>query len=187
MSLPKKIMLILLCTLFLCVVLYFAIITIDVCTGGGVARGLPKGSSVPDFKGYSYAKCKVYYANYFDLQGHYEYSTEAADGIIIAQSPEAGIECREGSYPTVECIISKGPHMVAVPNTVGKDSESAKGIFMGCGFDMMAVSYKYSDEYPKGTVISTIPAPNTKLIYGDTVKCVISKGKVPEENLQGDD
>lgn len=179
---PKKII-----TVCLCAALCVPIVSMHIFKNTSYAMSDFRSLNIPDLRGYSYAKCKHYYADYFNLQGHYEYSTEAADGIIISQDPEPDKTYLEGSCPTVKCIISKGPRMVTVPDTVGIDRETAEAIFMGSGLETMAVNYKYSEEYPKGTVISTIPAPTKRLMYGDTVKLIISKGKAPEENLQGDD
>lgn len=104
MSLPKKIVLAVLCMVFLCAVLFSAIASRHEL--GTQCGGFP--INLPDFKGYSFEECKQQYALYYDFKSVYEYSSEVPKGIVISQYPQPNTRHYEDTRLTIECTVSKG-------------------------------------------------------------------------------
>ena len=105
------------------------------------------------------------------------YSDTVEPGDVISQSPSANSLITKGS--TVTIFVSKGIQPVTVPDVVGKSAESAhQSIVMN--LDLVLVIMKdYSSTVASGYVIRQSPEAGTTVKKGDTVKVVISMGKVP--------
>ena len=76
---------------------------------------------VPNFVGMSYSQIQ----NNREYTGIYlfyvteEYSDSAPAGTVLTQDPAAGTAITEGENSTIRLVISKGPQMVEMPNTIG--------------------------------------------------------------------
>jgi serine/threonine-protein kinase len=75
-------------------------------------------------------------------------------------------------------VLSKGPTPVPVPRVTGRTEEEARAALESLGF-VVAVDSAYSDDVPRGEVISQDPPRRTELQPGNTVAIVLSLG--PEE------
>src|SRR5699024_12390547 len=53
------------------------------------------------------------------------YSDSAPAGTVLTQEPAAGTAITEGEDSTIRLVISKGPEMVEMPNTIGFTQEGA--------------------------------------------------------------
>jgi serine/threonine-protein kinase len=106
-----------------------------------------------------------------------QYSDEVAEGRVIDQSPGPGQdEAPFGSR--VDLVLSKGPFPVNVPKVTRMTQEEATARLADAGFEV-AVDEDFSDQVPRGEVISQEPARGTELQPGNTVTIVVSLG--PEE------
>ncbi|HEX5949961.1 MAG TPA: PASTA domain-containing protein, partial [Actinomycetota bacterium] len=111
------------------------------------------------------------------------YDDKIAEDRIVEQSVPAKDKIPQGS--TVEVVVSKGPAPQPVPKVTGETQASAESI-LGARW-VVDVETEYSDDVPRGRVISQAPEPKTKLQPGETVRIVVSLGprQFPAPNLLG--
>lgn len=70
--------------------------------------------------------------------------------------------------------------LITVPDLKGLEYEACSE--NGGEYTLIVESYEYSSEYPEGTIIhQNLPAGRRQSDYGYEIKCVVSKGKAPEE------
>jgi serine/threonine-protein kinase len=71
-----------------------------------------------------------------------------------------------------------------MPDVEGATGTRAQAVIEDAGLSFEVSAQQYSDEVPEGAVISTDPAPDERVIKGDAVSVVLSKGEelylVPE-------
>lgn len=112
-----------------------------------------------------------------DVEVEEDYSDET-EGIIIKQSIDEGKKVVPGDT-SIKLIVSKGQEQEHVSNLVGYDEEALNTYAKSSGFHIHIGSEKYSDDVPKGQVISQSPSAGEALAVGSTIEVVLSKG--PEE------
>lgn len=102
-------------------------------------------------------------------------SDTVAKGLVVATSPAAGAEIRQGN--TVIIYISSGREIkpVTVPNFVGMTEEKANLEAQKLGLVVGASSSEYSDK-PAGTVIRQSISATTEAKTGDNIYFTISLG-----------
>lgn len=114
------------------------------------------------------------------IQDDQEYSDKIAEGSIISQNILTGSKVKRGDKVTV--VVSKGA-MKEVPDVIGLSVEEAEQEIAADNLTM-DISKVYSDDIPKGIIISQSPEPKSKLEPKDTVSIVVSLGtetvEVPE-------
>ncbi|HHX76874.1 MAG TPA: Stk1 family PASTA domain-containing Ser/Thr kinase [Firmicutes bacterium] len=103
-------------------------------------------------------------------------SRDVEAGHIISQDPEAGRKVRKERV--VQLLLSTGPSFAEVPNVVGKSELDAR-IALGAADLEPEIEERYSDEVPVGQVIEQFPEGGSRLLKGETVKIIISKGGQP--------
>ncbi len=102
-------------------------------------------------------------------------SDTVAKGLVVATSPAAGAEIRQGN--TVIIYISSGREIkpVTVPNFVGMTEEKANLEAQKLGLVVGASSSEYSDK-PAGTVIRQSISATTEAKTGDNIYFTVSLG-----------
>ncbi|MGC4973288.1 Stk1 family PASTA domain-containing Ser/Thr kinase [Streptomyces sp. DT199] len=95
-------------------------------------------------------------------------------GTIIGTNPEPGARIRLND--SVSFTISDGPETVRVPALAGRKLEEARDQLRRDGLEPGMVTRKFSDDVPRGSVISARPADGTKVRAGTAVALVVSKG-----------
>jgi len=105
-----------------------------------------------------------------------EYSNEVAEGQIISQDPQPGIEVKAGT--NINLVISKGgePQEVEVPNLVGLRQEEAVERLRQLKLILGQVLKRESLDYHQGRVIAQKPSTGTKLMEGSTIQLIVSTG-----------
>jgi serine/threonine-protein kinase len=98
---------------------------------------------------------------------------DAPDGTVIEQDPQGGAEADEGS--TVRIVVSSGPETRPLPNAVGLDETAARDRLAAAGYEV-EVTEVFSDERPRGTVVSQDPPAGRQVAEGETVRLEVSKG-----------
>jgi serine/threonine-protein kinase len=104
------------------------------------------------------------------------YDENLAAGLIVEQSVRAKNDAPFRSE--IDVVVSRGPEPKPVPRVTGRAQEEATTLLQGAGF-VVAVTEEFSDEVPRGRVISQQPDKGTELQPGSTVSIVVSRG--PEE------
>ncbi|HLI53570.1 MAG TPA: PASTA domain-containing protein [Acidimicrobiales bacterium] len=95
------------------------------------------------------------------------YSDTVKAGQVVATDPAAGTEITVGSTVAVE--VSKGPHLVAVPDVAGQSVGAATQALQAAGFSVSGVTGN-----PLGTVSRTSPAAGAEVLYGSSVQIFTS-------------
>ena len=106
-----------------------------------------------------------------------DFSETVKAGTIIRTDPSAGADSREGS--TVTAIVSKGPERFTVPQVAGMTVDDATTALTDDSLVVGTTTQAYNASIPTGAVVTSNPAPGTKLKRGQAVNLVVSKGPAP--------
>ena len=131
---------------------------------------------VPEFVGMTYSQIQTnrQYAGIYLFYVTEEYSDSAPVGTVLTQEPAAGTAITEGENPTIRLVISKGPQMVEMPNTIGFTQEGAihelesRGLVPSC---FMVVN---DGSYASGCVVACSVEPGTMVEAGSTIVVYIA-------------
>ena len=168
-----------------------------------VSSGVPT-ATVPSVIGTSASSAKSTLEKAgFTVKQEEQYSSSAAKGTVISQSPNANTTQAEGTQITI--IVSKGaktvetqtepptteppttqPQKVSVANVVGKSQSEAETTLKNQGFKVTA-NEAYSTSVASGKVISQNPSAGTSVEKGATITITVSKGteKINVANVVG--
>ncbi|MFH8899042.1 Stk1 family PASTA domain-containing Ser/Thr kinase [Streptomyces coeruleorubidus] len=102
------------------------------------------------------------------------YSDTVERGTVISSDPKAGTRIRGND--AVSLTISDGPRNVRVPALEGERLDKARSLLKQDGLEPGMVTREFSEDVPKGSVISARPADGTKVRTGTAVALVVSKG-----------
>jgi serine/threonine-protein kinase len=100
------------------------------------------------------------------------YDDTIASGDVVRQSPVDG---NAPSGSAVDLWVSKGHAPVPIPAVVGKTQARAEKALRDAGFKPV-VAVAFSNDIPRGTVISVEPGEATKTPFGSPVKITVSQG-----------
>ena len=115
-----------------------------------------------------------------DVLVRQEYSEEVEEGIVISQTPEAGMIVNKGD--TITIVVSKGIKKSNAPDLIGMMLQEAENTLIAQGLKLGRISYDYSEKYAEGVVISQDPRNGFGNVEeGDSVNVVVSKGTAPTE------
>lgn len=146
--------------------------TIEVTLSSG------KGSiDVPNVVGKSEADAVAALGTTFNCNKSYAYNSDVQEGYVISQSPESGIQGKEGD--TVTLVISQGEELVTVPDvtTTYKSEEQAKALLSDFNVN---VTTKYS-QTAEGIVIGQSIDAGKQVAKGTSITITVSLGEEPAE------
>ncbi|WP_406167242.1 Stk1 family PASTA domain-containing Ser/Thr kinase [Streptomyces canus] len=116
----------------------------------------------------------------------YAYSDTVKRGTVISTDPGVGARIRNND--SVSITVSKGPQTVKVPDVQGDALSNARTRLKAEGLQPGMVTREFSDEVPKGFVISTDPENGTTLRAGSAIALTVSKGApVDVPDVTGED
>ncbi|MFJ9003525.1 Stk1 family PASTA domain-containing Ser/Thr kinase [Streptomyces canus] len=104
----------------------------------------------------------------------YDYSDTVKRGTVISTDPEVGARIRNND--SVSITVSKGPQTVKVPDVQGDALSTARTRLKAEGLQPGMVTREFSDDVPKGFVISTDPESGRTLRAGSAIALTVSKG-----------
>lgn len=133
--------------------------------------------TIPSFVGKT-ADGAEYDTDVFNLIIQYENNPSVADGTVISQFPAAGVTRKiyeKDGYCDVRLTVSKHTQPKTPRGLVGLSLRDAALLVKNSGFTY-SVEKIYSS-VGAGKVISTFPAENTSLEYGDEIKLTVSMGE----------
>ncbi|MCT7354432.1 Stk1 family PASTA domain-containing Ser/Thr kinase [Streptomyces sp. 15-116A] len=114
------------------------------------------------------------------------YSDTVKRGTVISTDPKAGARIRGND--SVSLVISKGPQTVRVPDLDGYALDKARSLLKDEGLEPGMVTREFSEDVPRGSVLSTEPGKGTKVRAGSAVALTVSKGSpVDVPDVTGDD
>jgi eukaryotic-like serine/threonine-protein kinase len=99
----------------------------------------------------------------------------APNGLVIRQSPQAGVKVTQGS--TVTLTISTGPGSRNVPSVTGLPLGKAKAAITSAGLKPGRVLRESSNTIPSGDVTRTDPGAGSSLLAFSPVTIYVSTGK----------
>ncbi|MCX5260295.1 Stk1 family PASTA domain-containing Ser/Thr kinase [Streptomyces canus] len=116
----------------------------------------------------------------------YAYSDTVKRGTVISTDPGVGARIRNND--SVSITVSKGPETVKVPDVQGDALSNARTRLKAEGLQPGMVTREFSDDVPKGFVISTDPEDGTTLRAGSAIALTVSKGApVDVPDVTGED
>lgn len=143
--------------------------------GSGSSYGTHK---VPDLLGYTVEEANELeeVADIFTIEVVGQKTAEGYEaGQIVEQTPAAGAERK--SNLVIQVYTCPEQKTVSMPNLLGNVYQSAKIVLQNYDLRLnITQSNGFSDEYPAGQIMETIPAAGTALKRGDAVMLVVSKG-----------
>ncbi len=114
------------------------------------------------------------------------YSDTVKRGTVISTDPESGARIRNNDSVTL--TISDGPETVKVPDLTGLALDRAQSRLKRDGLAAGMVTREFSDDVPKGSVISTSPDAGTERHAGSAIALTVSKGgAVDVPDVTGED
>ncbi|WP_198655091.1 Stk1 family PASTA domain-containing Ser/Thr kinase [Streptomyces geranii] len=106
------------------------------------------------------------------------YSDTVARGTVISTDPDVGARIRK--HDSVDLVISRGPQTAPVPQLAGYQLDKARAQLKRVGLEAGQVTREFSEDVPRGAVISTTPEPGTERRAGSAVALLVSKGSPVE-------
>ncbi|MCX5057741.1 MULTISPECIES: Stk1 family PASTA domain-containing Ser/Thr kinase [unclassified Streptomyces] len=114
------------------------------------------------------------------------YSDTVKRGTVISSDPVPGSRVRDNASVTL--TLSDGPETVQVPDLESRTLAEARTQLKQHSLDPGMVTREFSDDVPKGSVISTDPEAGTKRHAGSAIALVVSKGSpVDVPDVTGED
>ncbi|GMA23885.1 hypothetical protein GCM10025864_16440 [Luteimicrobium album] len=109
------------------------------------------------------------------------YSDDVPKGSVVSTTPGAGTAVKAGS--TVQVVVSQGQKpatTVKIPDGLaGQPLATVQAKLKALGLKVADPTTAYSDDVPKGSVVSTTPGAGTAVKAGSTVQVVVSQGQKP--------
>jgi eukaryotic-like serine/threonine-protein kinase len=149
-------------------------VTLFVSTG-------PEQVTVPDVVGLSSDSAEASLAAEGFGVAVQEQESEEAEGEVIAQSPEGGVQVDVGT--TVTITVSTGIEQVDVPDVVGLSPGDAEGQIGDAGLTAVRSERTVTDPEQDGVVIDQRPAPGVEIDEGGQVVIIVGVLQ-PEEEVQ---
>ncbi|MFD9495751.1 Stk1 family PASTA domain-containing Ser/Thr kinase [Streptomyces sp. NPDC060005] len=106
------------------------------------------------------------------------YSDTVKRGSVISTDPGVGERIRDNDAVTL--TVSDGPKTVKVPDLAGVALGKAKAELKDAGLAAGMVTREFSEDVPRGSVISTDPDTGTSRHAGSAIALVVSKGSPVE-------
>ncbi|MFD3615639.1 Stk1 family PASTA domain-containing Ser/Thr kinase [Streptomyces sp. NPDC058676] len=102
------------------------------------------------------------------------YSDTVKRGTVISTDPAPGSRIRDNDSVTLR--ISDGPETVRVPDVEGYRLDKARSLLKDSGLAPGMVTRAFSEDVPRGSVISTEPEKGTERRAGSAIALTVSKG-----------
>ena len=118
-----------------------------------------------------------------------DFSESVKKDKIIDQDPRKNEKVQAGSEIDVTVSLGKEEDdvkNVKVPNFIGNYEEDAISLANDNGLTVGNITYKYSDKYEKGVVISQSIAAKTQVAEHSSIDFVVSRGKNPNDSSDED-
>ncbi|MBO8186058.1 Stk1 family PASTA domain-containing Ser/Thr kinase [Streptomyces spirodelae] len=109
-----------------------------------------------------------------DVKVERDYSERIERGHVISTDPKPGERVRKTGSVTL--TVSRGPHVVKVPELKGTPLSDARRQLKDAGLEPGTVKRRFDEETAQGSVITTDPRPGSKRRPGAAVALTVSKG-----------
>ncbi len=109
-----------------------------------------------------------------DVKVEEDFSERVERGHVIGTDPEPGERVRKTG--TVTLTVSRGPHVVKVPDLEDTPLSDARRKLEDAGLKPGTVERRFDEETARGSVLATDPEPGSKRRPGAAVALTVSKG-----------
>ncbi len=136
-------------------------------------------TSYPDLTGMLFSEIQQSTEECFELLVDYKSSDISPAGTVISQYPSGGVTRRvydKSKKPTLSLTVSMGRSFYTVEPLSGFALRDARLLLKNAAVSFVAVG-EYSNLFPAGTVISTLPAEGEKIYSGEVITLKYSLGK----------
>jgi len=107
------------------------------------------------------------------------YDANVPAGQVVSQDPDPGRNVKADRLVTI--YVSKGGEALEMPDLVGLTKSAATERLQKLGLNLGSVYEKESDSEP-GTVVSHDPAAGTKIVRGQNIDLIVSRGGTSHED-----
>ena len=111
-----------------------------------------------------------------------KYDNDTDAGLVIRQSPAA--DARRAKGTKIDLVISKGKELVAVPDVLRQDENTARNSLQTAGFAVEVGEPRFDPAVPQGQVAAQEPGGSTQAARGSTVTIFLSNGPDPSQTVQ---
>ncbi|MBK5218842.1 MAG: serine/threonine-protein kinase [Thermoleophilia bacterium] len=111
-----------------------------------------------------------------------EEESDAPEGQVISQSPDAGSQAAPGS--SVSIVVSKGEKQAKVPNVIGKERREAVEAVRAAGLAPFVEEEETEVPGQVGRVVDQFPPPGQELAPGSEVTLIVGKAAVLEPEAE---
>ncbi|MFP4497538.1 MAG: Stk1 family PASTA domain-containing Ser/Thr kinase [Vulcanimicrobiota bacterium] len=143
--------------------------------------------TVPDLEGYNLARAReIADARGLEIRIEEErFDNNVPEGRIISQTPVVGEQIKRGG--TIKVVVSRGKHVVEVPNLVGMDVNNAMEELTSLGLKGVIGKRVDSNKYSKDVIISHDPLSQEMVYPGRKIIFEVSNGpqKIEVPDLLG--
>ena len=136
------------------------------------------GPVLSDYTGKTFEDVVASYSGTIKVDADGDYSDTVPKGCVMSQQPAAGSPIKDSSILYV--VISKGPHLVALPEVVGKSYIAAAEELTLVGF-VVTQEVEYNSSYSDGKVISYVDH-KAGVESGSEITIKVSLGAEPVDN-----
>jgi serine/threonine-protein kinase len=96
-----------------------------------------------------------------------EQAGDSARGVVLSSTPAAGTTVPRGTR--VALLVSAGQGELSLPDVIGRDLDSARGLLEQIGLVLAPLEYDSLSSLPSGTIIGQTPAAGAAVATGSTV------------------
>lgn len=96
-----------------------------------------------------------------------EQAGDSSRGIVLSSTPAAGSTVPRGTRVAV--VVSAGPGELSLPDVVGRDLDSARGLLEQIGLVLAPIEYDSLSTLPRGTILGQTPAAGAAVATGSAV------------------
>ncbi len=151
-----------------------------------VSKG-KSSSGVPSLIDMTLDEAKALIESYGYQVGTIETEDDAsAEGTVISQSPEYGVNAPAGTLINLVVSNGKGKEEITMINLIGADLDTARGMLKSANLVLNNIEYEYNDKYDSGVVCDQNVKMGDSVMTGSKINIVVSKGKDPNSSSGGD-
>ena len=151
-----------------------------------ISKGVRDGT-IPKLVGSSYSDAEYILQKYNYKVGNVTYENSTLpEGIVISQSPEAGVEKAAGSYVNIVVSLGTNENEAIMPLTLGMSLDDAKAELAKAGLAVGEVTYGESDAYEENHVMWQQYEANKTLEKGTIVDLKLAGAAPAQGGNEGD-
>jgi len=108
----------------------------------------------------------------------YVFSDKTDKDLVISQNKSVGVTLKRDGYEKIELVVSKGIHLIEMPDFSGQDPRNAIADLKALGVSSNNISEKqvYSSKVAEGVIVNTSPKSESEFKLSDKIVLNVSRG-----------